>query len=114
MRPLTPDQSRLRAGLAAAREQIVALLRSAVGDSLAPEQAQAMTREARAWRGANAFRLVRYLDDLRKELLRCFHDTALPMEVRVAAALVRLHALPLTRIVELTDDHIRHNQGTPT
>jgi hypothetical protein len=63
VRPLTPDQIRLRAELAAAREQIVALLRSAVGDSLAPEQAQAVTEEARAWRGANAFRLVRYLSE---------------------------------------------------
>ena len=35
----------------------------------------------------------------------------MPLEVRVAAALVRLYALPLTRIVELTDDHIRHDQG---
>ncbi|MGW3939461.1 hypothetical protein [Streptomyces phaeochromogenes] len=33
-----------------------------------------------------------------------------PLEA-VAAALVRLYALPLTRIVELTDDHIRHDQG---
>ncbi|MEV2215013.1 hypothetical protein AB0H86_26835 [Streptomyces sp. NPDC050997] len=46
----------------------------------------------------------------RKELLRCFNDTALPLEVRVAAALVRLYALPVTRIVELTDDHLRHDQ----
>ncbi|MER5927669.1 hypothetical protein [Streptomyces mirabilis] len=44
-------------------------------------------------------------------LLRCLNDTALPMEVRVAAALVRLYALPLTRIVELTDDHLHHDQG---
>jgi hypothetical protein len=63
VRPLTPDQIRLRAELAAAQEQIVALLRSAVGNSLAPEQAQAVAEEARAWRGANAFRLVRYLSD---------------------------------------------------
>lgn len=61
MRPLTPDQIRLRAELAAAQGQIVALLRSVVGESLAPEQAQAVAEEARAWRGANAFRLVRYL-----------------------------------------------------
>ena len=40
-----------------------------------------------------------------------FNDTALPREVRVAVALVRLYALPLTRIVEVTDDHIRHDQG---
>lgn len=50
-------------------------------------------------------------EEHRKELLRCFNDTALPLEVRVAAALVRLYALPLTRIVELTDDHIRRDQG---
>lgn len=63
MRPLTPDQLRLRAELAAAQEQIVTLLRSAVGEPLGPEQARAVAEEARAWRGANAFRLVRYLSD---------------------------------------------------
>ncbi|WP_280882418.1 hypothetical protein [Streptomyces pseudovenezuelae] len=44
-------------------------------------------------------------------MLRCLYDTVLPLEVCVAAALVRLYALPLTRIVELTDDHIRRDQG---
>lgn len=61
MRPPTSDQIRLRAELAAAQEQIVVLLRSAVGDTLSPEQAQAAAEQAQAWRGANAFRLLRYL-----------------------------------------------------
>lgn len=34
----------------------------------------------------------------------------MPLDVRVAAALVRLYALPLTRIVELTEDHISRDQ----
>ena len=42
--------------------------------------------------------------------MRCFNDTALPLDVRVAAAFVRLYALPLTRIVELTEDNIRRDQ----
>lgn len=49
-------------------------------------------------------------DDARTELLRFFNDTTLPLDVRVAAALVRLHALPLTRIVELTEDHISRDR----
>ncbi|WP_326763421.1 hypothetical protein OG978_01380 [Streptomyces sp. NBC_01591] len=49
-------------------------------------------------------------DEARNELLRCFNDTTLPLDVRVAAALVRLYALPLTRIVELTEDHISRDQ----
>lgn len=69
VRPLTPDQLRLRAELATAQEQIVTLLQSAVGESLGPDQAQAVAEEARAWRGANAFPLVRYLSD-RPDALR--------------------------------------------
>ncbi|RSO09607.1 hypothetical protein DMH26_01080 [Streptomyces sp. WAC 05379] len=49
-------------------------------------------------------------DEARNELRRCFNDTALPLDLRVAAALVRLYALPLTRIVELTADHISCDQ----
>lgn len=45
-------------------------------------------------------------DEARDELLRCLNDTALPLDVRVAAALIRLYALPQTRIVEFTVDHI--------
>lgn len=49
-------------------------------------------------------------DEARNELFRCFNDTALPLDVRVAAALVRLYALPLTRSIELTEDHISRDQ----
>ncbi|GGQ56220.1 hypothetical protein GCM10010166_27090 [Couchioplanes caeruleus subsp. azureus] len=36
------------------------------------------------------------------ELRRCLTDTSLPLQIRIAGALTRLYALPLTRIVELT------------
>ena len=39
----------------------MALLRAAVGEGLAPGQAQKMVEEVRAWSGPNAFRLLRYL-----------------------------------------------------
>ncbi|MGW6868978.1 XRE family transcriptional regulator [Streptomyces sp. NPDC054901] len=58
---LSPDQVRLREELAAARQQIVALLRSAVGEDLASERAREMVEQVRAWSGPNAFRLLRYL-----------------------------------------------------
>ncbi|MDJ0346690.1 XRE family transcriptional regulator [Streptomyces sp. H10-C2] len=61
MRAPTPDQIRLRAELAAARERIIVLLRVAVGPSLSGERAQALVQEARAWSGPNAFGLLRYL-----------------------------------------------------
>ncbi|MER8001620.1 hypothetical protein [Streptomyces sp. NPDC095613] len=38
------------------------------------------------------------------ELRRCLTVTGLPLPVRIIGALVRLYALPLTRIVELTTD----------
>ncbi|MGC4773659.1 hypothetical protein ACLQ25_32450 [Micromonospora sp. DT44] len=55
-----------------------------------------------------------HLDDMHQhELRRCLTDTSLPADVRIAGALTRLYALPLTRIVELTtaqfhrdDDHV--------
>ncbi|MGW1752562.1 hypothetical protein ACWCRD_44670 [Streptomyces sp. NPDC002092] len=43
------------------------------------------------------------------ELRRCLTDTALPLPVRIVGALVRLYALPLTRIVELTTDQFHRN-----
>ncbi|MGI5149320.1 hypothetical protein ACQEVC_23675 [Plantactinospora sp. CA-294935] len=43
------------------------------------------------------------VDDVHQEELRqCLTDASLPLEVRIAGALTRLYALPLTRIVELT------------
>lgn len=43
------------------------------------------------------------------ELRRCLTDTGLPLPVRIIGALVRLYALPLTRIVELTTDQFHHD-----
>ncbi len=45
----------------------------------------------------------------REELHRCLNDTSLPLDVRVTGALVRLYALPLTRIVELTADQLHRD-----
>ncbi|WP_405166443.1 hypothetical protein OG203_15920 [Nocardia sp. NBC_01499] len=41
-------------------------------------------------------------DELRDQLRRCLNDTSLPTEVRIVGALVRLYAIPVTRIVKLT------------
>jgi hypothetical protein len=43
------------------------------------------------------------------ELQQCLTDTSLPHEVRIAGALTRLYALPLTRIVELTAGHFHRD-----
>ncbi|AEY85302.1 hypothetical protein SHJG_0020 [Streptomyces hygroscopicus subsp. jinggangensis 5008] len=43
------------------------------------------------------------------ELRRCLTDTGLPLPVRIIGALVRLYALPLTRIVELTTDQFHRD-----
>ncbi|MFI2636596.1 hypothetical protein ACH5A2_40515 [Streptomyces collinus] len=56
---LTPDQIRLREDLAGARDRIIVLLNLAVGESLGMEQAQEFVEKARAWSGANTFRLLR-------------------------------------------------------
>lgn len=50
---------------------------------------------------------TRFLDeeDHLSQLRRCLTDATLPIEVRIAGALVRLCAMPLTRIVELTADN---------
>lgn len=42
--------------------------------------------------------------DHTEQLRRCLTDTDLPTEIRVVAALVRLYAIPVARIVELTTD----------
>jgi hypothetical protein len=50
------------------------------------------------------------VDDIQHEELRqCLTDTSLPHEVRIAGALTRLYALPLTRIVELTAGHLHRD-----
>jgi hypothetical protein len=45
-------------------------------------------------------------DDRWRLLTKCLHDTNLPTDLRVAGALLLLYGLPLTRIVELTRDHL--------
>jgi hypothetical protein len=46
-----------------------------------------------------------------EQLRRCRHDGELPLNVRVAAALVLLYGLPVTRIRALTLDQITHRRG---
>ncbi|MGY0055068.1 XRE family transcriptional regulator [Streptomyces sp. LZ34] len=46
------------------------------------------------------------------ELRRCLTDTGLPLPMRIIGALVRLYALPLTRIVELTTDQFHRDAET--
>ncbi|MEV4123987.1 hypothetical protein [Nocardia sp. NPDC049707] len=45
-----------------------------------------------------------HTDDATDQLERCLTDDTLPLVFRIAGALVRLYALPLVRIVELTVD----------
>ena len=44
------------------------------------------------------------------QLRRCLNDDTLPLEVRIVGALVRLYALPVTRILELTADRFHQDQ----
>ncbi len=48
-------------------------------------------------------------DDHAEQLRRCLTDDSLPLEARVAGALVRLYALPTVRIVALTTDRFRRD-----
>jgi hypothetical protein len=41
-------------------------------------------------------------DELHDQLRRCLNDTSLPLDVRIVGALVRLYAIPVARILELT------------
>ncbi|WP_257036656.1 hypothetical protein [Streptomyces sp. OV198] len=43
------------------------------------------------------------------EVRRCLTDTGLPLPVRIIGALIRLYALPLTRIIELTTDQFHRD-----
>jgi hypothetical protein len=43
-------------------------------------------------------------DDQTDQLRRCLTDAEIPLEVRIIGALVRLYAIPVARIVELTTD----------
>ncbi|MFJ3594756.1 site-specific integrase [Streptomyces sp. NPDC090231] len=50
-------------------------------------------------------------DEYDQQLRRCLNDTKLPREVRIIGALVRLYALPVTKITEITTDRF-HQDGT--
>jgi hypothetical protein len=54
----------------------------------------------------------RFLDEQEQhhQLRRCLNDDALPLEVRIIGALVRLYALPVTRILELTTDRFHRGE----
>lgn len=49
-------------------------------------------------------------DDHAAQLRRCLTDRELPLEVRVVGALVRLYAIPVARIVELTTDRFSRDE----
>lgn len=53
-----------------------------------------------------------FLEDrvLHDQLRRCLNDSDLPLEVRIAGALIRLYALPVVRIVALTADRFRQDE----
>jgi hypothetical protein len=50
-------------------------------------------------------------EDYQRQLSLCLHDQSLPLDTRIAGALVRLYALPLVRIVELTTDRFYRDAG---
>jgi len=50
-------------------------------------------------------------DELQQELRRCLNDDALPLDVRVIGALVRLYAPAIVRIVELTTDRYHTDEN---
>jgi hypothetical protein len=50
-------------------------------------------------------------DDRWRLLARCLHETSLPTDLRVAGALLLLYGLPLSRIVELTVNHLDPRDG---
>ncbi|WP_236567445.1 hypothetical protein [Nocardia sp. CY41] len=49
-------------------------------------------------------------DDHEEQLRRCLTDDSLPLDVRIVGALVRLYAMPLVRIVELTTDRFHRDE----
>jgi hypothetical protein len=52
-------------------------------------------------------------EDRRQQLRRCLNDTALPVDVRAAGALIALFGIAISRVVELTADHIsQHEDAT--
>ncbi|WP_405161545.1 XRE family transcriptional regulator [Nocardia sp. NBC_01499] len=56
---------------------------------------------------------TQFVDDteLRRQLHRCLTDEKLPIALRVAGTLIRLYAMPVSRIVELTVDQYRREEN---
>jgi hypothetical protein len=50
-------------------------------------------------------------EDLGQQLQRCLTDTALPVDVRAAGAIVTLFGLPLSKIAQLTAEHLTERGG---
>ncbi|MEU2287054.1 hypothetical protein ABZ614_34920 [Streptomyces sp. NPDC013178] len=48
--------------------------------------------------------------DLQEQLRRCLNDDTLPQEARIIGALIRLYALPVSRIVELITDRFHRDE----
>ncbi|MEV6317676.1 hypothetical protein [Streptomyces sp. NPDC051776] len=51
-------------------------------------------------------------DDRWRQLRRCLHETQLPLDVRVAGALLLTYGYPISRAVLLTVDHLQQRQDS--
>ncbi|MER7408098.1 hypothetical protein ABT373_37975 [Streptomyces sp. NPDC000070] len=49
-------------------------------------------------------------DEHHEQLRRCLNDDTLPLEVRIVGALIRLYALPVTRIAEFTTERFHRDE----
>ncbi|MER5386939.1 hypothetical protein ABT040_43030 [Streptomyces sp. NPDC002688] len=49
-------------------------------------------------------------DDQADQLRRCLRDASLPLDIRIAGALIRLYGLPITRIVHLTANQFHEDK----
>jgi hypothetical protein len=49
-------------------------------------------------------------DEHHQQLHRCLTDETIPLEIRIAGALIRLYAMPVTRIVALTTDRFHRDE----
>jgi hypothetical protein len=61
----------------------------------------------------HATRFSRFLSDTEQhaQLLRCLNDDTLPLQVRIVGALIRLYALPVSRIVTVTTDRFHRDEN---
>lgn len=81
--------------------------RSIAGDFLGWATARRLTPELTVPRWRDPEPDLSFTDEQRWDLLRqCLHHQLMPRDIRAAGALVLLFGLPVSRIVELTVDHI--------